>query len=170
VWGIKIIALEESVDFATLDTEKLFSELKSHELFRKCRPNHDASLTSKDLITSARHGGHDANSTKTVSAALEFTLSYLAAAFDEQYESIPDDEIALLMRKLCALHKFRKERRRSSRGCFKCCDTTHFIANYPKRKNLDSSNKYNYTNWNDSSNKGDDKKKYRFSDKKNKKF
>jgi hypothetical protein len=94
----------------------------------------------------------------------------LAAAFDEQYESIPDDEIALLMRKLCALHKFRKERRRSSRGCFKCCDTTHFIANYPKRKNLDSSNKYNYTNWNDSSNKDDDKKKYRFSDKKNKKF
>jgi hypothetical protein len=30
VWGMKIIALEESVDFATLDTEKLFSKLKSH--------------------------------------------------------------------------------------------------------------------------------------------
>jgi hypothetical protein len=35
VWGMKIIALEESADFATLDTEKLFSKLKSHELSRK---------------------------------------------------------------------------------------------------------------------------------------
>jgi hypothetical protein len=32
VWGMKITALEEFVDFATLDTEKLFSKLKSHEL------------------------------------------------------------------------------------------------------------------------------------------
>jgi hypothetical protein len=31
-WGMKITTLEESADFATLDTEKLFSKLKSHEL------------------------------------------------------------------------------------------------------------------------------------------
>jgi hypothetical protein len=31
-WGMKITALEESADFATLDVEKLFSKLKSHEL------------------------------------------------------------------------------------------------------------------------------------------
>jgi hypothetical protein len=30
IWGIKITGLEESADFATLDTEKLFSKLKSH--------------------------------------------------------------------------------------------------------------------------------------------
>jgi hypothetical protein len=30
MWGMKIAALEESADFATLDTEKLFSKLKSH--------------------------------------------------------------------------------------------------------------------------------------------
>jgi hypothetical protein len=99
---------------------------------------------------------------------LEFTLSSLAAASDEQYESIPNDEIALLARKFRALHKFRKERRRSPRGCFKCGDTTHFIADCPKRKKLDSSsNKYDYTKRNDY-NKGDDKKKYRFRDKKKK--
>jgi hypothetical protein len=84
----------------------------------------------------------------------------LATASDEQYESIPDDEIALLARKFRALHKFRKEMIRSPRGCFECGDTTHFIADYPKRKKFDSSNKYNYINQNDSSNKGDDKKKY----------
>jgi hypothetical protein len=30
VWGMKITALEEYADFATLDTEKLFSKLKTH--------------------------------------------------------------------------------------------------------------------------------------------
>jgi hypothetical protein len=90
----------------------------------------------------------------------------LAATYDEQYESIPDDKIALLARKLCTLHRFRKERRRSLRGCFKCGDTTHFITDCPKQKKLDSSsNKYNYNNWNDSSDKGKGKKKYHFEDK-----
>jgi hypothetical protein len=64
------------------------------------------------------------------------------------------------------LHKFRKERRRSPRGCFECSDTTHFIADCPKRKKLNSSsNNYDYTKRNDYS-KGDDKKKYCFRDKK----
>jgi hypothetical protein len=100
-----------------------------------------------------------ANPTNTTdSSALEFVLSSLAAASDEQYESIPDNEIILLMRKFRVLHRFHKERRRSPRGCFECGDTTDFITNCPKRKKLDSSNKYNYNNWNDSSDKGEDKK------------
>jgi hypothetical protein len=66
------------------------------------------------------------------------------------------------------LHRFRKERRRSPRGCFECGDTTHFIADCPKRKKLDSCfNKYDYTKRNDYS-KGNDKKKYCFRDKKKK--
>jgi hypothetical protein len=68
------------------------------------------------------------------------------------------------------LQRFHKEWRRSPRGCFKCGDTTHFIADCPKRKKLNSSsNKYNYTKRNDYS-KGNDKKKYHFGDKKKKKF
>jgi hypothetical protein len=97
---MKITALQESADFATLDTEKLFSKLKSHELSRKGRPNHDASLTSKSFVTSTRVGGHVSNPTNTTdSSALESALSSLCAASNEQYESIPDDEIALLVRK-----------------------------------------------------------------------
>jgi hypothetical protein len=63
ICGMKITVLEESADFATLDTKKLFSKLKSHELFRKGHPNSDASLISKAFIISARVGGHDANPT-----------------------------------------------------------------------------------------------------------
>jgi hypothetical protein len=98
--GHEITALEESANFATLDTEKLFSNLKSHELSRKGRSNHDASLTSKTFVISTHVGGHVANPTNTTdSSALEFTLSSLCAASDEQYESNLDDEIAPLVRK-----------------------------------------------------------------------
>jgi hypothetical protein len=63
---------------------------------------------------------------------------------------------------------FRKERRRSPRGCFEFSDTTHFLTDCPKTKKLDSSsNKYDYTKQNDYR-KGDDKKKYCFGDKKKK--
>jgi hypothetical protein len=61
VWGIKITALEEFADFATLDTKKLFNKIKSLELSHKGHPNHDASRSSKALITSARVGGHDSH-------------------------------------------------------------------------------------------------------------
>jgi hypothetical protein len=105
---------------------------------------------------------------RSPSSVLEFILSSLVATFDEQYESIPDDEIILLTRKFCTLHMFHKERRRSPRGCFECGDITHFITDCPKRKKLDSSNKYNYNNWNDSSD-NDEGKKYHFRDKKKKK-
>jgi hypothetical protein len=84
VWGIKITTLEESTNFATLDTEKLFSKIKSHELSRKGHPNHDTSLSSKTFITSAHVGGHDANPTNTtVSSDLEFALSSLSVTSDE---------------------------------------------------------------------------------------
>jgi hypothetical protein len=147
VWDMKITDLEEYADFVTLDTEKLFSKLKSHELSRKGHPNPDASFSSKAFITGTRVGGHVANLTNTTdSSTLEFDLSSLATASDEQYEGIPDDEIALLARKFRALHRFRKERRRSPRDFFECGDTTHFITDCPKRKKLDSSNKYNYNN------------------------
>jgi hypothetical protein len=157
VWGMKITALEESADFTTLDTEKLFSKLKSHELSRKGHSNHDASFTSKAFITSARVGGHDANPTNTISHLLKFALSSLTAAFDEQYGNIPNDERALLARKFWVMHKFRKEKRRNSQGFFECGNTTHFITDCPKRKKYDYSNKNNY------------KKKNHFEDNKKKK-
>jgi hypothetical protein len=149
---MKIITLEEYANFATIDTKKLFSKIKSHELSRKGHPNHGASFTSKALITSAHVGGHDANPTNTISPSLEFALSSFTVAFDEQYESIPDNEIVLRARKFWAMHKFWKKRRRNSqnsRGCFECSNTTHFIADCPKRKKYDYSRNNDYNNKND---------------------
>jgi hypothetical protein len=84
IWGMKITALEKSVDFATLDNEKLFSKLKSYELSKKGHPNHDASLTSKASVTSTRVGGHVTNPTNTTdSSALKFVFSSLATASNE---------------------------------------------------------------------------------------
>jgi hypothetical protein len=80
VWGMKITTLEQPADFATLDTKKLFSKLKSHELSRKGRLNHDASLTSTAFVTSTHVGDHVANPTNTTdSTALQFALSSLCA-------------------------------------------------------------------------------------------
>jgi hypothetical protein len=54
-------------------------------------------LTSKTFVTSTPISDHVANPTNTTdSSTLEFALSSLSAASDEQYESISDDEIALL--------------------------------------------------------------------------
>jgi hypothetical protein len=50
-----------------------------------------------------------------------------------------------------------KKRRRSPRGCVECDDTTHFIADCPKRKKLDCSNKNDYTNRNDYSKEDNNK-------------
>jgi hypothetical protein len=57
------------------------------------------------------------------------------------------------------LHRFHKERR-SLRGCFECGDTTHFITDCPRQKKFDSFNKHNYNDQNDSSDKGEGKKKF----------
>jgi hypothetical protein len=80
----------------------LFSKSKYHELSRKVRHNHDASFSSKAFITDARVGGHVANPTNTTeSSALEFALSSLCVISDQQYESIPNDEIALVREVEC---------------------------------------------------------------------
>jgi hypothetical protein len=163
VWGIKITALEEPADFATLDTEKLFSKLKSHELSRKVVRIKMLLFLVILLLIVLMLVAMMLTPPTPLSQLLWSLLCPLWPHLLMKYE------ITLLARKFCALHVFCKERRRSPRGCFKCGNTTHFIADCPKRKKLDSSsNKYDYTKRNDYS-KGDDNN-HRFGDKKKKKF
>jgi hypothetical protein len=53
VCGMKIIALEESADFATLDIEKLFSKLKSHELSARRGGDHRGVAFSATIQTTS---------------------------------------------------------------------------------------------------------------------
>jgi hypothetical protein len=108
VWGTKITALEESANFATLDTEKLLSKLKSHELCHKGRPNHDASFTSKALITSAHVGGDDANPINIISPSLEFALSSLAVASTENMRAFPTTRLPFLKGNFGQCRSFRR--------------------------------------------------------------
>jgi hypothetical protein len=169
IWGMKITTLEESADFVTLKTEKLFSKLKSHKLSSKGRWNHATSFTSMALITSARVGGHDTNSTNTISSSLEFALSSLAAVSYEQYKSIPDGEIVLLARKFRALHKFCKERRRSPRGLLQVWwyYSLHHRLPQEEEVRLLQQVRLHQLEW--LSNKGDNKKKNHLRDNNNKK-
>jgi hypothetical protein len=108
VWGTKITTLEESANFATLDTEKLLSKLKSHELCHKGRPNHDASFTSKALITSAHVGCDDANPINIISPSLEFSLSSLAVASDENMRAFPTMRLPFLKGNFGQCRSFRR--------------------------------------------------------------
>jgi hypothetical protein len=161
VWGMKITALEESTDFATVDTKNLFSKLKSHELSRKGRPNHDASITSKAFVTSTRVGGHVANS----SILLTHLLWSLPCLLWPQL-LMSSTRASPMTRPPCwqessALCIGSARRGGDHRGAASSAATPpHFIADCPKQKKLiSSSNKYNYNNQKDSSDKGEGKKK-----------
>jgi hypothetical protein len=103
VWGIKNTVLDEFADFATLDTEKLFSKLKSHELSRKGHL-----LLVRLLLLVLMLVAMWLTPPILLTHLLWSLLSSLSAASDEQYKSIPNDEITLLVRKFRAFHRFHK--------------------------------------------------------------
>ncbi|GJN25601.1 hypothetical protein PR202_gb13448 [Eleusine coracana subsp. coracana] len=138
VWGVKIAALEETADFNTFNCEQLYSKLKSHELSRKSRPNLAIPASSMALLSSSQKVSHSDASYGTNpsfdQSSLEFALSSLVAASDEQMECIPDEELSLLTRKFRKFYNNRKERRGGgSRTCFECGDPGHLIADCPKK-------------------------------------
>ena len=55
--GVKITALEDSSDFATLTCEKLFSKLKTHEIAKKSRANTENPSSSSLALVSSSRGG-----------------------------------------------------------------------------------------------------------------
>jgi hypothetical protein len=169
VWGIKIAAIEETADFATLDCDALFSKLKSHELSKQSRPNYDNALPSSSRALMSKSSANDDNACLVANPShgrnsLEFALSSLVSASDEQMEAIPNEELALLTKKFKRFYNNRKERRGGrTRGCFECGDMNHYIADCPKKK------KFDYSNKNDNfkgSYKDDYKKKKSFGSKK----
>jgi hypothetical protein len=101
VWAIKITALEEITDFDSLDTDKLFSKLKSHKMSRKGHPSVDMS-SSKALVSSHAKGSGGSCYVANPSFGgntWDVALSCFVSSSNEQIEAIPYDELALLMNK-----------------------------------------------------------------------
>jgi hypothetical protein len=93
IWGMKITVLEESADFATLDTENYLVSLNLMNCLGKIV------LTMMLLLLVLVLVAMMLTPPTPLSHLLWSALSSLAVVSDEQYESIPDDEITLLARK-----------------------------------------------------------------------
>jgi hypothetical protein len=93
IWGMKITVLEESADFATLDTENYLASLNLMNCLGKIV------LTMMLLLLVLVLVAMMLTPPTPLSHLLWSALSSLAVVSDEQYESIPDDEITLLARK-----------------------------------------------------------------------
>ncbi|GJM87857.1 hypothetical protein PR202_ga03853 [Eleusine coracana subsp. coracana] len=120
-------------------TQILFSQIPDFDQIWKSCPNLANPASSMSLLSSSQKGSHSGASYGTNpsldKSSLEFALSSLVAASDEQMECIPDEELTLLTRKFRKFYNKRKERRGGgSRTCFECGDPVHFIADRPKKK------------------------------------
>jgi hypothetical protein len=68
---------------------------------------------------------------------------------DEEFDVLGEDELALLTRRFVRLHENRVNTRRTTRTCFQCGDTGHFVA--VCLKNME--NKEGYKHWSRTDNK-----------------
>jgi hypothetical protein len=127
---MKITALKESADFATLDTEKLFSKLKSYELSHKSCPNHLLQLLMSSMRASpmkrllywrgssvpctnyARRGGDHPGAAS--SAATLLTSSPIAP---RGTSSTPPTSTTMPTRMTPATRATRRRRRNFRRSC-----------------------------------------------------
>jgi hypothetical protein len=52
---------------------------------------------------------------------------------DEEFDVLGEDELALLTRRFERLHENRVNMRRNTRTCFQCSKPGHFVADCPKK-------------------------------------
>ena len=104
------------IKFGVLRFLLLRKLLKSHELSKKSRPYHDNDMPSSSrALMSKSHIGNDdtcfAANPSHGKSSWEMALSSFVGASDEKIKTIPDDDLALLTRKLKRVYKYKKERR-----------------------------------------------------------
>jgi hypothetical protein len=124
IWGRMFDAIVESEKYETLTVNELFSNLKSAEVDRGMTIKIEGPTDSPSL---ALIGGSKGKSNANPSTRM-FSLSSLMSVPDEEFDTLGEDELALLTRRFERLHENRVNMRRNTRACFQCGKSGHFVA------------------------------------------
>lgn len=126
-WKIKATAIEENVDISTLTLELLYSKLKTHEIKRGSLPKKDNMALVADPLKGTPDGSSESSSC--------FSLACLSAVQGEEFESLPEADLALLVKKVTqAYNNVRNKKRGGPVTCYECGELYHIRANCPKLK------------------------------------
>ena len=91
-WEMKATAIEENVDLSNISLELLYSKLKTHEIKRVDHPKKENMALVVDPLKRTFDGSSESSS--------GFLLACLSAIHEEEFESIPEAELALLAKKI----------------------------------------------------------------------
>lgn len=126
-WEIKATAIQENVNFSDLTLELLYSKLKTHEIQRGDHSKKDNMALVADPLKRASDGSFESSS--------GISLASLSAIQEEDLESIPEPEMALLIKKFTrAYNNMRNKKRGGPVTCYECGELNHIRANCPKLK------------------------------------
>lgn len=126
-WEMKATAIEENVDLSNLTLELLYSKLKTHEIKRGGNPKKDNMALVADPLKGTPDGSSESSS--------GFSLACLSAIQEEEFESLPEADLALLAKKVTrAYNNVRNRKRGGPVTCYECGELYHIRANCPKLK------------------------------------
>lgn len=110
-WEIKATVIEENVNLSDLTLELLYCKLKTHEIKRVDHPKKKNMALVADPLKRTSNGSFESTS--------GFSLACLSAIHEEEPESIPEPELALLAKNFAlAYNNVRNKKRVRPVTCY----------------------------------------------------
>ena len=126
-WEIKATAIQEHVDLSDLTLELLYSKLRTHEIQKADHYKKDNMALVADPLKRASDGSFESSS--------GFSLACLSTVQEEEYESLPEAELALIVRRSTrAYNNMRNRKKGGPVTCYECGEPNHIRVNCPKLK------------------------------------
>ena len=147
IYEMRKIAIQESHKPDELTVDMLFSKLKTHQIASEGRnPPRNRTLA---LVSSGCQTAHGSSSISESGSGPSsgFSLACLVSVSDEQLESLPEDDLALFVRRFSRAYKNVRERKgKHTKICFECGVQGHYRSDCPNLKDYgeNSGGKNNY--------------------------